>query len=228
MSENKTNKYLTYALGEIILVVVGILIALQVNNWNENRNAKQHEKLVLQELSNNLDLDIQDLKHNLKRDSLSINSLNTIIKIIDEDIPYNDSMAIHFGRMSYFTNFINNTSSYENMKSDGFNVITNDSLRFKIIKYYEHDSKLLKKVENEFINNNQNQFVKPFMMLNFNYNSMFNPAFPLNYSELIRNPELRNIASTMSKYFLWKVELSNSCLTNANQLKFYINTSLKH
>ena len=35
MSENKTGKYLKYAIGEIILVVVGILIALQINNWNE-------------------------------------------------------------------------------------------------------------------------------------------------------------------------------------------------
>ena len=35
--ENKTGKYLKYAIGEIVLVVIGILIALQINNWNENR-----------------------------------------------------------------------------------------------------------------------------------------------------------------------------------------------
>lgn len=38
LSEGKTGKYLKYAIGEIILVVIGILIALQINNWNENRN----------------------------------------------------------------------------------------------------------------------------------------------------------------------------------------------
>ena len=40
LSENKTSKYFKYAFGEIILVVIGILIALQINNWNENRKNK--------------------------------------------------------------------------------------------------------------------------------------------------------------------------------------------
>ena len=39
MSENKTGKYIKYALGEILLVMIGILLALQVNNWNEGRKA---------------------------------------------------------------------------------------------------------------------------------------------------------------------------------------------
>ena len=37
MKKNKTGKYLKYAIGEIVLVVIGILIALQINNWNENK-----------------------------------------------------------------------------------------------------------------------------------------------------------------------------------------------
>lgn len=48
LSENKFSKYLLYAIGEIILVVIGILIALQINNWNENRKLeKSKHKLML-------------------------------------------------------------------------------------------------------------------------------------------------------------------------------------
>ncbi|WP_235299573.1 DUF6090 family protein [Portibacter marinus] len=47
MSENKTGKYFKYAIGEIILVVVGILIALQVNNWNEKRKLNNEGKEIL-------------------------------------------------------------------------------------------------------------------------------------------------------------------------------------
>ena len=50
MSENKTSKYFKYAIGEIVLVVVGILIALWINNWNENRKAKSNEKVLLEKL----------------------------------------------------------------------------------------------------------------------------------------------------------------------------------
>ncbi|MFT6699485.1 MAG: hypothetical protein ACJAVD_000984, partial [Porticoccaceae bacterium] len=40
MEKNKTGKYLKYAIGEILLVVIGILFALQINNWNNNKNEK--------------------------------------------------------------------------------------------------------------------------------------------------------------------------------------------
>ncbi|MBO0341043.1 hypothetical protein J0654_05270 [Muricauda lutimaris] len=47
LNEGKTGKYLKYALGEILLVVIGILIALQINNWNENRkNARMPIKML--------------------------------------------------------------------------------------------------------------------------------------------------------------------------------------
>ena len=47
MSENKTGKYIKYAIGEILLVMIGILLALQVNNWNEQRKAEEKELKLL-------------------------------------------------------------------------------------------------------------------------------------------------------------------------------------
>ena len=53
--ENKTSKYFKYAIGEIILVVIGILIALQVNNWNENRKLKNTQTRYLKQLATDID-----------------------------------------------------------------------------------------------------------------------------------------------------------------------------
>jgi len=47
MEKNKTGKYLKYAIGEIVLVVIGILIALQINNWNEERKTNSKERRML-------------------------------------------------------------------------------------------------------------------------------------------------------------------------------------
>lgn len=74
MENNKTGKYLKYAIGEIILVVIGILIALQINNWNDNRIANNNElKLIasineeLISIRDELKIDFERNKKNLKQ-----------------------------------------------------------------------------------------------------------------------------------------------------------------
>ena len=46
----KSRKYMAYAIGEILLLVIGILIALQINNWNENRQNRNKEVILLSQL----------------------------------------------------------------------------------------------------------------------------------------------------------------------------------
>ena len=61
LSENRFNKYLLYAFGEIILVVIGILIALQINNWNESKqNHKKVDKL-LAKIQKDIESDITEI-----------------------------------------------------------------------------------------------------------------------------------------------------------------------
>jgi hypothetical protein len=62
MEQNKTTKYFKYATGEIILVVIGILIALQINNWNEARKIKASEQEILTNLKNELIINRDRLK----------------------------------------------------------------------------------------------------------------------------------------------------------------------
>jgi Family of unknown function (DUF6090) len=67
LSEGKTGKYLKYAIGEIILVVIGILIALQINNWNENRKANALAKKYITEIKTDLINDTLTYNSALKR-----------------------------------------------------------------------------------------------------------------------------------------------------------------
>mgnify|MGYP000188649675 CR=1 FL=1 len=57
MNENKTGKYFKYAIGEIILVVIGILIALSINNWNEGRKNDRKEALLIKNIIEDLNSD---------------------------------------------------------------------------------------------------------------------------------------------------------------------------
>ena len=65
LTDNKFSKYLLYAFGEILLVVIGILIALQVNNWNEERNQRKEEQKLIGALTEELESNIDSLTSNL-------------------------------------------------------------------------------------------------------------------------------------------------------------------
>ncbi|GAG86687.1 unnamed protein product, partial [marine sediment metagenome] len=87
LSEGKTGKYLKYAIGEIILVVIGILIALQINNWNiENRN-RNLESEIIREIQDNLQFDLQELRSDISH----LDSLNHSCKFIFDYIKFNTS-----------------------------------------------------------------------------------------------------------------------------------------
>lgn len=91
MENNKTGKYLKYAIGEIILVVIGILIALSINNWNEVRRNKNEESAILQNLDDNLILarsqsQLLVLKEKkLKKDLMLVLGIHSITPEINND-----------------------------------------------------------------------------------------------------------------------------------------------
>ena len=84
--ENKTSIYFKYAIGEIVLVVIGILIALQINNWNEQRKDEVNTKLMLNQLKeeNSSNLSGMFLRKPY-RDSLSSRTRNFINFLQNED-----------------------------------------------------------------------------------------------------------------------------------------------
>jgi hypothetical protein len=138
LSEGKTGKYIKYAIGEIILVVVGILIALSINTWSQNVQNKRKE---VEHLSN-LILD-------LKADSLRLSTLENSFKIavqskrVFEDIidgrrTSMDSININFtNQYNFVSDFVPNSITINELKnSSSLNLITNVLLRRKIVKLY--------------------------------------------------------------------------------------------
>ena len=96
LMENKTSKYFKYAIGEIILVVIGILIALQINNWNEQRKENQFEKKILKEILSDTEEDITQMNTALKSINESELSYKIIIDAFHKDLEYKDSLDFHF------------------------------------------------------------------------------------------------------------------------------------
>lgn len=84
--ENKFNKYILYAIGEIFLVVIGILIALSINNWNENRKTRNSEQQYLLALKEEFSFNRDELKSIMNRNNLNF---EYALKILDNTGPEN-------------------------------------------------------------------------------------------------------------------------------------------
>jgi hypothetical protein len=80
--ENKTSKYFKYAIGEIVLVVIGILIALQINNWNENRKGFEEEQNYLKALKQEFNYNKEVLKEAIAKNEINIEGSRVIIELI--------------------------------------------------------------------------------------------------------------------------------------------------
>jgi hypothetical protein len=94
--ENQVSKYLLYAIGEIVLVVIGILIALQIDNWNEKSNATEETLTYLITLNAEVESNIKFLTYYIEAAHADIvASAETLKKLhAEESIHYSDSMLI--------------------------------------------------------------------------------------------------------------------------------------
>jgi hypothetical protein len=151
--ENKTSKYFKYAIGEIILVVIGILIALSINNWNETRKSSAFEKEILTQVQANLikdKLTLEEISLNFQK---AINSSNKILesKWSQQD---KDSLKYWLGDIIQFDRFQPLTNAYEVLKSKGLDQLKNKELRFLLGTYYDdqakHTIESIKDVEETF------------------------------------------------------------------------------
>ncbi len=140
LSENKFSKYLLYAFGEIILVVIGILIALKINNWNENRKSKQFETKILKEIKASIQLDLERNKAILEKRILSKKkALEDLIKNMHSSQKVHDSILNkNFANASRGIVLTYDKGAYESLKAIGLDKISHDSLRNRLIRFYEN------------------------------------------------------------------------------------------
>ena len=148
LTENKFSKYLLYAIGEIILVVIGILIALQLNNLNENKKNDVFEKEILSQIQENLKSDKLVLKQIELNFMKAIASSNKILNA-EESQKTKDSIKIWLGAIIQFDRFQPLTNAYEVLKSNGLDRISNKQLRFLLGKYYDDESLRIIKSTND-------------------------------------------------------------------------------
>jgi len=216
LSEGKTGKYLKYAFGEIVLVVIGILIALQINNWNNNKinqsDSKEFNQRLLNEFKGNLDL----AKVKIQKMESMINGTREILELFNK--AELDDNSISLDSLLYIVldgvkvEFVTGTLT-EGLNTGKVALIDSDVLKGKLYGLPSNIDYVREwdKTYSDYLSN----ILQPFLYKNFNYRKMDNAfsnhnvgksKFKTNWNELLlENEEFENLID--NHYFQSKAQL---------------------
>lgn len=183
---NKVRTYLFYAVGEIVLVMIGILLALQVNNWNEERKERQEELVVLSQLKTGFESNRDQLAQKIEVREGQLNAVMEIYNMIDKPVSRQlftfDSLLTTTVPATTFDPYNNDLSNVENLK-----LIQSSKLQFLLSSW---TSDLIQVTEEE-INwkTHREMHYIPFIIENYQLRTATNQSFQRNFPQdfLIEN-----------------------------------------
>lgn len=207
LAENRFSKYLLYAIGEILLVVIGILIALQINNANDARKERIKEIQYLQNIKTDLTINILEMERYLDIRTECIEAAKRIIEhfegkpITDFDRFNADGVMIYSWQKFYQ----NNNTFQELVNSGNLALISNEAIKNRLLDI-ESLYKKMKSEEDHFRFDTETVIYQPLYELmdlkplvdNFEYsasNGTSGEHVPLNdeyFSEFLKNRKLKN------------------------------------
>lgn len=210
INENRVNKYLLYAIGEIILVVIGILIALQINNWNDQRKNHDSRKQLVQGLIFEFEANYKQLETAIYKDSINLEAgikLQQLIKNPREAIQ--DSIIINLlSKLENYTFNPINGALKSGISSGHIHFIKNDVLKEKLFAW---DDVVKDAQEEELIYRSDfNNRVGPFLerytqtadQIELYKEYIPKSKFKSNFFELLNDPQFENILVNRSVLLL--------------------------
>ncbi len=140
MEKNKTGKYLKYAIGEIVLVVIGILIALSINNWNEDKKERQEEYLALKSLHSEFIESRELFNQSQRHHKIIFDGMQSLLEILDArrvNESLVDSIYIHLNTSAWSSGIFEPSRGIVNslINSGKQNIISNENLKSHLIQW---------------------------------------------------------------------------------------------
>lgn len=180
MQKNKTGQYFKYAIGEILLVVIGILIAFTINTWNEQRKQSEDERIFLQALLNDLEQQQIRLTTQAEWEVEKLNFVDSYVILIETSrLTENaDTLFYYMQRLNPRMTFDVFNPTFEELKSTGnFKLIADKELRKEIILFYQNLER-----RSQIIANN-----------NFNIDNIYQPFFVHNRAGFYKNSKRQTV-----------------------------------
>ena len=213
LTEYRFSKYLLYAVGEIVLVVIGILIAIQIDGLNEARKLKRVEIDSLSEILTGLLDTLEEVQVALEQDRRYRECNYKILDYLDNHKPYDETLDNCFGVYYWSPTVQLTTSAYDQLKLRGLEIISNNSLRKDLTEMFDTrfdvlksevelwDSQLLMSTLYPLHTKHFRKYFPPTWEI---YDDEF--ARPVNYEGLLDNEQFKNVLAEIISLRNWSVK----------------------
>ncbi len=155
-------KTFSVVLGEVTLIVVGILLALQIENWNEQRKETEFKNDTLKEIHASLMDDKQHIESRIARLEDIANSMVSLSDHLERNGEYSQQIENSFERLSYSLVLELKTGSYETLKVSGLEIIDNPELRSELVNIYDYQYPRMQWMINQEFNYPNQTVFSPF------------------------------------------------------------------
>jgi hypothetical protein len=211
---------------ETLYVIVGILVALSLDNWNEERKEGILEIEILSEIKENLIQEFEDHNQNIRFLSNVVRSSGIVLDHLNNDLPYHDSLAHHFAWLPMAANFEPANTGYQLLLSEGVNIVSNDSIRQKISILYGSEYEWVR----DFLRDRQylnNQPLFNDMMKKFRTFEIMNRAVPRNYEALKTDEDFKVLVQQNAYVINTTLRMYNSIVEDSKRLIDDIDSELE-
>ena len=209
-----------YAIGETIIVIIGVSVAFALNNWAENRKDKRIERLYLSNLKSDLQKDLEMLEHNASRLEKKLETTRQVLPLLGQSTERKDSVSLKFFSLSDPVNFYAKDATYRTLVNSGdLKVIADFEIKSSIEEFYGNYNTLLKDYERF------DYFSKEFIAHFYVHEIDWGKVRSGNY-DFLESKMVRNMTSSMFGIFKLKLKSTKTAIEQCKSLIALIDTRM--
>ncbi len=139
----RVRKYFWYAIGEVVLIFVGITLALAFGDMQDERRARAEEISTLQDIEQNLLANIDTMEHDQERDKLLLSRCEEAIAIVEARTPWQPEFGMVFEGCRWWGSPYYSSAAYDSLKMKGTDLITNRAVRTSVVGLFDETYKMV-------------------------------------------------------------------------------------
>jgi hypothetical protein len=193
-----------YAVGEIVLIFIGISLSLMFDQWRTTSSNRTKEKELLALLAQSVQNDIADLEFKIDESTKTLNSIDFLLLKLRDNSSFSDSISTAFSLMGYNPQFGPDMQGYDNIQATGLSIISNNNLLQEIILYYSRAKNNI--AWGQGVQSHIDAYISPRIITDFEDYNFLQKGKPFDFNKLRSDKVFINVLKKLQRLNIVSLE----------------------